>query len=123
MNRWNIPNWLEDEVAARDTDCVYCRTPFASHDGPRRSRKSWEHIINDIRIIPLENIALCCIGCNASKGAKDLPAWLLSNYCKSRGITSGTVAPVVRTFLSGAAYSSESAPNNSFKPNPLRGSA
>lgn len=115
MNRWNIPSWLEDEVTARDMDCVYCRTPFASHDGPRRSRQSWEHIINDIRIITRENIALCCIGCNASKGAKDLAFWFLSNYCKVRGITPSTVAPVVRAFLSGVSVAGP-APN-SFKLN------
>ena len=123
MNRWNIPTWLEGEVAARDTDCVYCRTPFSSQDGPRRSRQSWEHIINDMRIITRENIALCCIGCNASKGSKELTVWLQSSYCKSRGITPFTVAPVVRAFLLGGVHSTAPAPNNSFKPNPLRGSA
>lgn len=117
MNRWNIPRWLEEEVAVRDTDCVYCRTPFTPRDGPRRSRSSWEHIINDARIITRENIALCCIGCNASKGAKELVVWLQSDYCKSRGITPSTVAPIVRAFLSGAALIAESsAPNHLFKP-------
>lgn len=29
-----------------------------------------EHIINDAKIIIRENIALCCCGCNASKGQK-----------------------------------------------------
>ena len=115
MNRWNIPRWLEAEVTARDTNCVYCRTPFALHDGPRRARQSWEHIVNDMRIITRENIALCCIGCNASKGARDLTVWLKSKYCMSRGITPSTVAPVVRSFLSGAAVTNGPAPNNSFK--------
>jgi hypothetical protein len=100
MNRWNIPNWLEREVAARDTDCVYCRLPFANPSGPRRSRPSWEHVVNDITVISRENIVLCCIGCNSSKGAKDLGVWLSSHYCQSRGITPTTVAPVVRNVLS-----------------------
>ncbi len=44
----------------------------------RANKKSWEHIINDIRITTLSNIALCCVGCNASKGNKDLATWLHS---------------------------------------------
>jgi len=99
MNRWNIPDWLEREVKERDTCCVYCSTSFSSEAGPRRSRASWEHIVNDARIVNRENIALCCIGCNASKGVKDVEAWLSSKYCASRGITASTVAAVVRAAL------------------------
>ena len=100
MNRWNIPDKLEREIIERDTSCVYCKTPFSSADGPRRSRASWEHIVNDARIVSRENIALCCIGCNASKGAKDVELWLSSKYCQSRGINSSNVALVVRAAIS-----------------------
>ena len=100
MNRWNIPSWLEAEVIARDTDCVYCRSPFSDRDGPKRSRPSWEHIINDMRIVTRENIVLCCIGCNASKGAREVQAWLASPYCQMRGIGPHTVAPVVQDAIS-----------------------
>ena len=72
MNRWNIPNWLEREVIARDRSCVYCGVEFTEQSASRRYRPSWEHIINDARIITRENIARCCIGCNASKGTKNL---------------------------------------------------
>ena len=99
LNRWNIPGWLESEVIARDTNCVYCRAPFASRTEPRRSRPSWEHIVNDIRIVTQENIVLCCIECNSSKGAKELKVWLSSPYCQARGINQSTVAPVVRAAL------------------------
>ncbi len=98
-NRWNIPSWLERGVIERDCACVYCRTPFPSGSAPRRNRPSWEHIVNDARIVTRENIALCCIGCNASKGAKALSAWLQSNYCTRRGIGEHTVAPVVQAAL------------------------
>jgi len=100
MNRWNIPAWLENEVIERDSDCVYCRSAFAPRGGPRRSQASWEHIVNDLGIITRENIVLCCIGCNSSKGAKALETWLSSAYCESRRITLDTVAPVVRAALS-----------------------
>jgi len=99
MNRWKIPSWLEREIINRDHACVYCGTPFKHGSDERRNRPSWEHIINDARIISSEKIALCCIGCNASKGAKELAEWLKSSYCIVRGITEDTVAPVVKAHL------------------------
>ena len=98
MNRWNIPDWLEKEVIERDRYCVYCRIPFGS--GTRKgSFSSWEHIVNDAKIVTRENIALCCRSCNSSKGAKLLATWLESAYCKRRGITSDSVADIVRCAL------------------------
>ena len=94
MNRWNIPAWLEREVIARDERCVYCGVNFA-HSVERKTKPSWEHIVNDERIINRENIALCCMSCNASKSAKLLHDWFLSNYCKSRNINAKSVASVV----------------------------
>jgi hypothetical protein len=99
MNRWNIPDWLEREVLERDRNCIYCGISFAASSSLRCARPSWEHIVNDARLVTRENIALCCIGCNASKGAKDLAAWLESKYCRSRGITEFTVASVARSAL------------------------
>lgn len=102
MNRWNIPAELEREVIERDRHCIYCGVAFSAESAPRRTRPSWEHIINDARFITRENIALCCIGCNASKGVKDLAAWLESKYCKSRGITERSLSVVAQTALSRA---------------------
>ncbi len=98
MNRWNIPKWLEDEVVARDSSCIYCRVEFGSTD-EHRSRATWEHIINDEQIITRENIALCCRACNSSKGTKPLANWIESSYCERRGITRQTVAEVVKLAL------------------------
>ena len=99
MNRWNIPDWLEKEVRARDGHCIYCGAEFAMNSAQRRSRPSWEHIINDVMIVDRENIALCCIGCNASKGSKPLTAWLQSRYCESHGITVDSIAEIARAAL------------------------
>ncbi len=99
MNRWRIPAWLEIEVTERDRRCVYCRVDFASVGAPRADRASWEHIVNDARIVTRENIALCCIRCNASKGTKALADWLDSKYCQERGITRESVAEVARAAL------------------------
>jgi hypothetical protein len=99
MNRWNIPKWLEDEVVARDSSCIYCRVIFGSTDAPG-SRASWEHIINDERMITRENIALCCRSCNSSKGTKLIADWIESSYCKQRGISRDTVAEIGKLALS-----------------------
>jgi len=65
MNNWNIPDWLEQEVRNRDHNCVYCGIIFSSSE--KKKMATWEHIINDEKIITRENIALCCCSCNASK--------------------------------------------------------
>lgn len=99
MNRWNIPDWLEREVIARDRQCIYCGVTFEPVGDFRGSKPTWEHIVNDARIINRENIARCCSSCNASKGAKDLAVWLESAYCRRRGITSETIAAVAKRAL------------------------
>lgn len=99
MNRWNIPAELEQEVLARDLACVYCRGGFAAPSTTRGAKPSWEHIVNDARIVTRQNIARCCMSCNASKGAKELRTWLASDYCSRKGITESVVAQVVRDAL------------------------
>ena len=111
MNRWNIPGLLEREVIKRDRCCVYCGVEFTAQSGSRRALPSWEHIINDARIITRDNIARCCVGCNASKGTKSLIEWLESEYCRTRGITGESVAAVARQVLSRIPGVFEQAPN------------
>lgn len=105
-NRWNIPGWLEREVRNRDLTCVYCGALFAKAN-TRRDRPSWEHIVNDASIVTRENIALCCIGCNASKGTKVLSVWLQSKYCLARGISVRSIAPIAQAAL--AAFEAQNA--------------
>jgi len=95
-NRWGIPKDVEALVLSRDTVCVYCGVGFGEE---RRTKRSWEHIVNDVRLCTATNIALCCVGCNASKGAKLLQDWLKSDRAKKRGVSEGTIAPVVRDAL------------------------
>lgn len=102
MNNWNIPDWLEKEVLERDKYCVYCGVYMINkmpRRGPRKTVATWEHIINDETIVNRENIARCCVSCNASKGTKKLSDWLGSSYCKKRRITADTVADVVKQAL------------------------
>ena len=95
-NRWGIPNDVELYVKQRDYKCIYCSLEFSEENESRKSKPSWEHIVNDIRINGIENIAICCISCNASKGAKLLEDWLKSDYCIKNEITEGTVAQIVK---------------------------
>jgi hypothetical protein len=106
VNRWNIPPELEALVSARDSNCIYCRRSFVGNAGPRGQRKSWEHIINDESIVSQENIALCCISCNASKGAKRLSTWLQSKFCRQREITSQSISEVAKAALRAEAVAS-----------------
>lgn len=59
-NNWNISSSLEKEIRERDKFCVYCGTEFTSTKVSKKTAASWEHIINDAKIITRENIALCC---------------------------------------------------------------
>ncbi|OFW96741.1 MAG: hypothetical protein A2W44_06385 [Acinetobacter sp. RIFCSPHIGHO2_12_41_5] len=100
-NSWNIPHWLEKEVRERDKQCVYCGEKFTPATISKKTCASWEHIINDAKIITQKNIALCCCSCNASKGQKQLSTWLQSKYCLDRGITKYSVAPIIQMAIEG----------------------
>lgn len=95
-NNWNIPAWLEKEVRERDKKCVYCGVGFTQSKVSKKTTASWEHIINDAKIITRENIVLCCCGCNASKSQKKLSVWLQSEYCQNRNINQVTVSPIIK---------------------------
>ena len=102
MNSWGIPAWLEEEVRMRDKTCVYCGVEMVERVPPGGSRKNvatWEHIINDANIVTRENIALCCVSCNSSKGARELSVWLESSFCKNRRISRDSVAEVIKKAL------------------------
>ena len=114
MNIWDIPDSLENEVRARDKKCVYCGVEMLQKvppGSPRKAVATWEHIINDARIITRENIALCCCACNASKGQKALVDWLQSTYCVKRGVSENTVAEIVKDALAMA----RNAPNQAIQ--------
>ena len=98
-NRWNIPEEVEIFVKSRDLECVYCRVDFSQIHESIKTKPTWEHLVNDIRLNSADNVALCCYSCNSSKGAKSLEDWLSSKYCVSKGITRDTVGLVVKRVL------------------------
>ena len=98
--RWTIDRNVALEVIRRDLNCIYCRRVFlVDLSGPRTGLPTWEHIANDLSLVSASNIALCCWGCNASKGKKTLEEWLRSRYCQTHGITKDSIAPVAATAL------------------------
>ena len=100
--RWKIPRDLALTVIARDLRCIYCNREFGEPQGPRAACPSWEHIVNDESIVNPTNIALCCVGCNASKGTKPLNQWLKSKYCSDRGISYNSISVVALSSLNAA---------------------
>lgn len=96
VNRWNIPEELEKKVRNRDKFCVYCKVKFKNNF---TERATFEHIDNDEKNISEENITMCCVSCNTSKGMKNLLNWLESPYCKKKNITKDTVADVIQKWL------------------------
>ena len=94
-NRWGVPRKVEEIVLKRDLFCVYCGVDFSIEHKSKKTRPTWEHIVNDVRINNEKNIALCCGSCNASKGAKKLKDWLESDYCMKNGVSQDSVAEVV----------------------------
>ena len=99
-NNWGIPIEVRKFVLNRDSNCVYCGIDFSIEHKSKKTKPSWEHIVNDIRIHGINNIGLCCCSCNASKGAKLLTEWLQSKYCRSKYITEKSVARVVQEAIS-----------------------
>ena len=97
--RWKIPRDLAAVVIARDVRCIYCSREFGEPQGPRVECPSWEHIVNDESIVTVDNIGLCCVGCNASKGRKTLRLWLASDYCTNRGISRSSISALARAAL------------------------
>lgn len=98
-NRWGIPKEVENFVIERDKKCVYCGVEFSTSENNRKNKKSWEHIINDIKLNGADNITLCCVSCNASKGNKSLNDWISGNYCKKKQITFDSVSSIIKNSI------------------------
>jgi len=55
--------------------------------------------VNDLDLITLDNVALCCGSCNSSKGKRSLREWLQSDYCLRLGVTEQSIAAVAKAAL------------------------
>jgi len=96
-NVFGIADEIERAIRARDTKCVYCGVSMRRH--PRRLEATIEHFNNNGPFTKQHNLAICCRGCNSSKGRKNLLAWFATDYCRERKIHKKTVAAPVRKYL------------------------
>src|SRR5579859_1579386 len=96
-NTYSISEEDEQEIRARDKTCVYCCKVM------KKSRRSFgatiEHFNNDGPFHKKFNIAICCRGCNSSKGTKRLLAWFETPYCHEKKISGKTVSKPVRDYM------------------------
>jgi len=108
VNRFRIPNEIEKEIRARDKRCVYCHKKMTSKINRARGKDypTFEHFNMNVGApnywdegLRIEDIAICCNQCNASRGSKKLPDWFRTKYCTSRNINGNTVADIVKKYL------------------------
>ena len=99
-NKYGISKEDEREIRARDKTCVYCHISMKRHSDARRaSEATIEHFNNDGPFDKKFNVAICCRGCNSSKGSKTLLVWFKSPYCRERKISAETVSKPVKEYL------------------------
>jgi 5-methylcytosine-specific restriction endonuclease McrA len=101
-NAYGIPEEDEKEIRIRDRTCVYCRksmkrSPHSMH----AFGATIEHFNNDGYFDKKWNVAICCRGCNSSKGNKELLAWFKTPYCIEKNINQKTVAKAVKEYIRG----------------------
>jgi 5-methylcytosine-specific restriction endonuclease McrA len=99
-NNYGICEKVEKHIRARDTICVYCRVLMKRPSPAKhRSEASIEHFNNDRPLTKEYNLAICCRGCNSSKGTKRLLTWFKTPYCIEREINIETVAGPVKKYI------------------------
>jgi hypothetical protein len=100
-NAYGLPDAELETIRARDQACVYCHTVMTPY-GSESPSTGWATIEHMNHLPPWDDpttVAICCSACNSSRGAKLLPDWFETDYCRSRGIDESTVAEPVRDFI------------------------
>jgi len=99
-------------IRKRDKVCVYCHKSFdLEHNQNNRSdwdtvehlnhRSDWDSVgsYHKENKPVSEIIAICCAGCNSSRGAKPLSSWFKTEYCIQKNINYDTIAEVVKQYI------------------------
>jgi hypothetical protein len=106
MSNFGIPYNELLKVRSRDKQCVYCHKemiyPFTHNK--QRDCATIEHLNFKKPFywkegLQIKDIAICCGGCNSSRGAKKLSDWFKTEYCIARNINEKTVAEPVKEYL------------------------
>lgn len=101
-NKYGIPEKDEQEIRARDKNCVYCHKAmkeYASTKGTPGDKATIEHLSNDGPSDQKYNAAICCGSCNSSRSNKELLVWFKAPYCIERNINEETVAEPVKEYI------------------------
>jgi hypothetical protein len=109
-NVFGISRGDEEELRARDRMCVYCRKAMKTFADVKAARgkladqATIEHLSFDgpfyVRDgLKKKDLAICCRGCNSSRGERRLLDWFKLDYCLSRNISEDTVAEPVKRYL------------------------
>jgi 5-methylcytosine-specific restriction endonuclease McrA len=99
-NTYGISEQDEREIRVRDKTCVYCGVLMMQSPHVRdASGATIEHFNNDGPFDKKYNVAICCRGCNSSKGTKKLSDWFQTDYCRKNKINEETVAEPVKEYL------------------------
>jgi hypothetical protein len=99
-NTYGISRKVERQIRARDKTCVYCDVAMKHWPCKRDALEATiEHFNNQGPFRKKHNLAICCRGCNSSKGTKTLLTWFKSAYCKKKDIREETVARSVKRYI------------------------
>jgi 5-methylcytosine-specific restriction endonuclease McrA len=99
-NTYGISGDVERQIRARDKTCVYCDVSMKQWPHKRdRSEATIEHFNNRGPFRKKYNLAICCRGCNSSKGTETLLTWFKKAYCKKKNIREETVARPVKRYI------------------------
>jgi hypothetical protein len=108
-NKFGIRREDEEALRARDRACAYCAKLMKTR-AELRVGTAWtgqatiEHLNFDepfyvSKGLQKEDVVICCLACNSSRGTKRLLDWFKSVYCARRNITADTVAEPVKKYL------------------------
>lgn len=99
-NTYGISEEVEEEIRARDKRCVFCHVSMRHASRTRgASDATIEHFNNDGPLGKKYDVAICCRGCNSSKGTKKLLAWFETPYCRKRLINEKTVGKPAKEYV------------------------
>ena len=110
-NKFGIPEKVEQKIRRRDRRCVYCRKRmiYPCSGNNRRDWATIEHFresgpfywADGLNGLKEEDLAICCLSCNSSRGKKGLLIWFKSQYCidRNRNINEQTVAKPVKEYI------------------------
>src|ERR1700733_336288 len=99
-NTYGISKQDEEEIRARDKNCVYCHILVKQKPHTMgASGATIEHFNNNGPFTKKYNVAICCRRCNSSKGTMKLSVWFKTPFCCEKKINEYTVSRPVKKYM------------------------